>query len=106
VPASLSRSEACSTTHDNYITNNPLITSAGTPSSAPDLHLQSTSPLIGAGITNEALNSVDYTGATRPNPPSIGAYDVSSGGGGSDAGSDTGGGGGGSATIAQAVTRS
>jgi hypothetical protein len=35
--------------------------------------LTSASPAIGIGMTYPNLPSLDYFGATRPNPPSIGA---------------------------------
>ena len=38
-----------------------------------DLHLQPASPCVGAGIADPA-NAMDRDGNTRPNPPSIGAY--------------------------------
>jgi|ERR1035437_221101 hypothetical protein len=36
---------------------------------------QANSPLLGAGVYN-SLVAVDYNGVTRPNPPSIGAFEV------------------------------
>ena len=41
---------------------------------ATDLHLQPGSPCLGAG-TAAGAPTTDITGATRPNPPSIGAYE-------------------------------
>ncbi len=44
-------------------------------SSSPyDLHLQAGSPCLGAGTPSAALTTLD--GQTRPNPPSIGAYEA------------------------------
>ena len=44
--------------------------------SAPyDLHLRPGSPCLGAG-TSSGTPATDITGATRPNPPSIGAYEL------------------------------
>jgi hypothetical protein len=40
-----------------------------------NLNPSSTSPLIGAGLAVSGL-TLDYTGVTRPNPPSIGAYEL------------------------------
>ena len=55
------------------ITSNPLFVSTST----PDFHLQGTSPLIGAGTTT-AVSIYDHDGITRPNPPSVGAYESAS----------------------------
>lgn len=43
--------------------------------SATDFHLQTGSPCLGAGTASGAPTT-DITGASRPNPPSIGAYDA------------------------------
>ena len=41
-----------------------------------DLHLRPDSPCIGAGTTNApAYTSFDLDGASRPNPPTVGAYE-------------------------------
>jgi hypothetical protein len=47
--------------------------------STPDLHLSSSSsPMIGAGSTSQ-VSTYDHDGRIRPSPPSIGAYEYSSG---------------------------
>ena len=43
--------------------------------SASDLHLQASSPCLGMG-TQSGAPATDIAGTTRPNPPSIGAYDI------------------------------
>jgi hypothetical protein len=40
-----------------------------------DMHLTSSSPAIGAGVQNAYVPTTDFAGNTRPNPPSIGAYE-------------------------------
>jgi hypothetical protein len=40
-----------------------------------NMKLTSSSPAIGAGIENAYTPSTDYTGVTRPNPPSMGALE-------------------------------
>jgi parallel beta-helix repeat protein len=52
------------------INSDPLFVGAAT----NNFHLQATSPAKGAGIAI-ALVPTDFDGVTRPNPPSIGAYD-------------------------------
>jgi hypothetical protein len=42
-----------------------------------NLNLTSSSPAIGAGVHNAYTPTLDYTGATRPNPPSVGAFEFS-----------------------------
>lgn len=42
--------------------------------STPDLHLQSSSPARGAGVTS-ALVTTDFDGKARANPPCIGAFE-------------------------------
>jgi hypothetical protein len=53
----------------NYLKSNPLLTN---PTS--NFALQSASPAIGAGSVTGAP-AIDYAGITRPNPPSVGAYE-------------------------------
>ena len=43
--------------------------------STTDFHLQPTSPILGAG-TSTGAPATDLDGTSRPNPPSIGAYEV------------------------------
>ena len=57
--------------------------------SSDDLHLQATSIAVGAGTTEcvsggatPCVPTTDFDGLTRPNPPSIGAYEFASAGGG------------------------
>lgn len=40
-----------------------------------NMNLTSSSPMIGAGIKNTVTPTLDFSGKTRPNPPSIGAYE-------------------------------
>jgi hypothetical protein len=54
------------------INSDPKLVSPGT-----DFHLQSGSPAIGAGVAIPGLTR-DIDGRVRPNPPSIGAYEVGS----------------------------
>ena len=54
------------------INADPLFVNAGT-----DLHLQRGSPCLGAG-TSAGAPSTDFDGTLRPNPPSIGAYEMAS----------------------------
>jgi len=49
----------------------------GTSLGSQNLHLQSGSPIIGAGINMSGL-IYDHDGLIRPAPPSIGAYEFSS----------------------------
>lgn len=44
-----------------------------------NMNLLTGSPMIGAGIENAATPTLDFNGNTRPNPPSIGAYELISG---------------------------
>ena len=69
----------CPHTGTNALTSNPLVTSP-TPTSPPDLEPTSSSPLIHAGVWNAALPSssgtaFDFANVTRPNPPTIGAFE-------------------------------
>ncbi len=60
------------------ITSNPLFVGSFTPSTATGFKLKSSSPLRRAGLgLNKAL--VDYRGRPFSSPPSIGAYEVTSG---------------------------
>jgi len=56
------------------VTGDPLFVST----SAPDFHLATTSPAIGAG-TSALTTARDLDGKPRPVPPSIGAYEFASG---------------------------
>jgi hypothetical protein len=56
------------------ITSNPLFANLG----AFDFHLTSTSPAVGTG-TSAGTSTFDFDGRIRPTPPSVGAYEVSSG---------------------------
>ncbi len=60
---------------DPTFVRNPNLSAS--PPDFGDLHLQSLSPLIQAGTASGAP-ATDFDGNTRPNPPSIGAYDVAS----------------------------
>lgn len=44
-----------------------------------DMHLTSGSPAIGAGVENAFVPTLDNAGNTRPNPPSIGAFELPGG---------------------------
>jgi hypothetical protein len=44
-----------------------------------DFSLQSDSPALGAGANLTSIVATDFLNNTRPNPPSIGAFDISSG---------------------------
>jgi hypothetical protein len=59
---------------NNNVNANPLVVRT----SAPDMHLQSGSPAIGAGSTIAPSVAVDFDNLTRPSPPSIGAFEFSS----------------------------
>jgi hypothetical protein len=52
----------------------PLVTSTST----PNFHLQTASPMIGAGSANK-YSTFDHDALVRRSPPSIGAYEYSSG---------------------------
>ncbi len=61
----------------NKDNTDPLFVSNGSAaydSTDPDVRLRTGSPALGAGVTLNGL-TVDFTGAARPSPPSIGAYD-------------------------------
>jgi hypothetical protein len=70
---------AAPTQFTNNLNLDPLFVSPGT-TSAADFHLQSSSPMIGAG-TNTVFSTTDIDGKLRPNPPSIGAYEFGAGSG-------------------------
>jgi len=74
----------------NQWTTNPLVvqavpnitTLAGETNAlyvANQYELTGSSPAIGAGIHNSYTPTLDFNGVTRPNPPSIGAYEIPSG---------------------------
>jgi hypothetical protein len=68
-------SGACpSSFSSSSLSADPLLVSL----SAGDFHLQSTSPVIGAG-TSSKTTATDHDGLIRPSPPSIGAYEFTSG---------------------------
>jgi len=62
--------------NSNSIVANPLLVSLSVPLS---FNIQSGSPAIGAG-TSTHTSSYDFLGNPRPNPPSMGAYDVAGAG--------------------------
>jgi len=53
------------------LTGDPLFENSPT-----DLHLKPGSPCLGAGIEQGASATITLDGRTRPNPPSIGAYEL------------------------------
>lgn len=55
--------------------SNPVFVAAST--TAPDFHLQASSPAIGAGSATKT-STWDFDGQIRPSPPSLGAYEISS----------------------------
>lgn len=59
------------TSGGHSITSDPLFVSKA----ASNFALQAGSPCIGAGVAIGGI-TIDYTGATRANPPSIGAYEA------------------------------
>jgi Right handed beta helix region len=66
--------EGSGTVADHNLTSDPLfVNSAGA-----DFHLLSGSSALGAGVAIGGITT-DFDGVTRPNPPSIGAYEVPSG---------------------------
>jgi hypothetical protein len=69
-------SAPCTSTLASSLTVDPLYSSSV--AGAVNLAVPSTSPLIGAGTGLSA--AYDITGLKRPSPPSVGAYEVSSGG--------------------------
>ncbi len=61
----------------NLDNTNPMVVSPGNAqydSTAPDAQLQPSSPAIGNGASVSGL-TLDITGAARPSPPAIGAYE-------------------------------
>jgi hypothetical protein len=70
---------AAPTMFTSNLSVDPMFLSPGATSTA-DFHLQSGSPLIGAG-SSTLFPSTDIDGKVRPNPPSVGAYEFGAGSG-------------------------
>jgi hypothetical protein len=70
---------AANGTQGDVISNN--ISGAPVFVSSTDFHLQTSSPAKHAGLTGSTLSVLDYDNVSWGTPPSIGAYEFSSGGG-------------------------
>jgi hypothetical protein len=68
---------AAPTMFSNNLNVDPLFV-APSSTSAADFHLQSGSPMIGAG-SSSLFSATDIDGKPRPNPPSVGAYEFAAG---------------------------
>jgi parallel beta-helix repeat protein len=66
--------------YNNLLGVNPRFMSAGRGVTKPNLHLQTTSPLRNAGITNYGIGTIDRDGKPRVvgAAPDVGAYEVQS----------------------------